>query len=118
MELERIDDCVRELYAQWEKSKQDYTKRAIKRKGRPTDKADKTDNDSDDKDAAAKIKTYQREDTTTEVIMLGDVSYISEIRQQLAERRKLLGLYAPEKRDITGDLSFTALLMESGVIDD
>ena len=35
LELERIDDAVRELWAQWEKSKQDYTKTSSKRKGAP-----------------------------------------------------------------------------------
>ena len=34
------------------------------------------------------------------------------------KRRKLLGLYAPEKKDISGDLSFAALLVESGMIDE
>jgi lambda repressor-like predicted transcriptional regulator len=117
LELERIDDAIRELHEQWEKSKRDYTKRSNKRKGRPAASGDKAD-DPDNKDAAVKMKTYQREDTTTDVIMLGDVSYIAEIRKQQAERRKLLGLYAPEKRDISGDISFAALLMESGIVDD
>gem|GEM_PF-322615 len=30
----------------------------------------------------------------------GDVSYITEIGRQLVERRKLLGLYAPERREV------------------
>lgn len=30
------------------------------------------------------------------------VGYMAEIRQQLAERRKLLGLYAPERREVSG----------------
>lgn len=109
LELERIDDTVRELWAQWEKSKQDYTKTTSKRKGAPV---------RDNKAGTSTIKTYQKEETETEVIRLGDVSYISEIRQQLAERRKLLGLYAPEKKDITGEFSFAAFLMESGMLDD
>ena len=32
----------------------------------------------------------------------GDVRYIAEIRANLIERRKLLGLYSAEKREITG----------------
>lgn len=109
LELERIDDTVRELWAQWEKSKQDYTKMSSKRKGAPV---------KDKATGASSLKTYQKEETETEVIRLGDVSYIYEIRQQLAERRKLLGLYAPEKKDITGEFSFAAFLMESGMLDD
>lgn len=50
--------------------------------------------------------------------MLGDPSYIAEIRKQLEERRKLLGLYAPEKKDINGNVSFASLLIESGLLDE
>lgn len=109
LELERIDDTVRELWEQWEKSKTDYTKTARKQKGSPT---------RDNQTGQTSIRTYQTERTETEVIRLGDPSYISEIRQQLAERRKLLGLYAPEKKDISGGGSFTAFLIESGMLDD
>jgi hypothetical protein len=48
----------------------------------------------------------------------GNVSFITEIRQQLQERRKLLGLYAPEKREVAGEMSFAAMLMESGMLDE
>ena len=65
-----------------------------------------------------RIRTYQTERTETEVIMLGDPSYIAEIRKQLEERRKLLGLYAPEKKDINGNVSFASLLIESGLLDE
>jgi hypothetical protein len=93
LELERIDEAVRDLWEQWEKSKTDYTKTSSKRKGSPV---------NDNKTGTSQIKTYQKEETETDVIRLGDPSYIAEIRQQLAERRKLLGLYAPDKREITG----------------
>ena len=93
LELERIDEAVRDLWEQWEKSKTDYTKTSSKRKGSPV---------NDKKTGTSQIKTYQKEETETDVIRLGDPSYIAEIRQQLAERRKLLGLYAPDKREITG----------------
>lgn len=58
------------------------------------------------------------EEQRTNVVGLGNPAYISEIRQQLAERRKLLGLYAPEKKDISGGVSFSSFLIESGLIDD
>lgn len=109
LELERIDDTVRELWEQWEKSKTDYTKTARKQKGSPT---------RDNQTGQTSIRTYQTERTDTEVIRLGDPSYISEIRMQLAERRKLLGLYAPEKKDIQGGMSFTSFLIESGMLDE
>lgn len=109
LELERIDDTVRELWEQWEKSKTDYTKTARKQKGSPA---------RDNETGQTSIRTYQTERTETEVIRLGDPSYISEIRMQLAERRKLLGLYAPEKKDIQGGMSFTSFLIESGMLDE
>ena len=109
LELERIDDTVRELWEQWEKSKTDYTKTARKQKGSPT---------RDEQTGQTSIHTYQTERTDTEVIRLGDPSYISEIRMQLAERRKLLGLYAPEKKDIQGGMSFASFLIESGMLDE
>ena len=109
LELERIDDTVRELWEQWEKSKTDYTKTARKQKGSPT---------RDEQTGQTSIRTYQTERTDTEVIRLGDPSYISEIRMQLAERRKLLGLYAPEKKDIQGGMSFASFLIKSGMLDE
>ena len=50
--------------------------------------------------------------------MYNFTDYISEIRKQLEERRKLLGLYAPEKKDVSGSLSFASMLIESGMIDE
>lgn len=59
LELRRIDDATRALWAEWEKSKEEGARPAA-------------------------------------------VGYMAEIRQQLAERRKLLGLYAPERREVAG----------------
>lgn len=89
LELERIDEIIQECWEQWEKSKQDYTKKSNKRKGAPTE---------DKKTGQAKLKTYQKEEVETDVICMGDVSYLAEIGRQLIERRKLLGLYAPEEK--------------------
>ena len=113
LELTRIDDTVRELWEQWEKSKEDYTKTERKRKGAPANNSDNGNNNCE-----GGIRTFSVEESTKQVVMLGDPAYIAEIRQQLMERRKLLGLYAPEKRDIQGGMSFSAFLMESGMIDD
>lgn len=111
LELSRIDDTVRELWEQWEKSKEDYTKTQRKRKGAPA-------HSSENSGGEGGIRTFSVEEKTQDVIGLGNPAYIAEIRQQLMERRKLLGLYAPEKRDIQGGMSFSAFLMESGMIDD
>lgn len=92
LELERIDDAIRELWEQWEKSKTNYTKTARKQKVSPGHE-----------DAQGQsVRICHAERTETEVIRLGDPSYIAEIRQQLAERRKLLGLYAATKTEVTG----------------
>lgn len=107
LELERIDETCRELWAQWEKSKEDYVRTMKKRKGVPQFG-----------DEGGKSKTTQIETRESTVIGLGNVAYISEIRQQLQERRKLLGLYAPEKKEVAGELSFANLLMESGMLDE
>ena len=118
LELTRIDDTVRELWEQWEKSKEDYTKTQRKRKGAPARNANQDNNSGDKGGDKGGIRTFSIEEKTLNVVGLGNPAYISEIRQQLAERRKLLGLYAPEKRDIQGGMSFSAFLMESGMIDD
>lgn len=107
LELERIDETCRELWEQWEKSKEDYVKTIKKRKGAPRFG-----------DEGGKSKTTQIENRESTIIGFGDVAYITEIRKQLQERRKLLGLYAPEKKEVSGELSFANLLMESGMLDD
>lgn len=106
LELERIDETCRELWEQWEKSKQDCVRIEKKRKGTPG-----LGNDGS-------TKTTQLETKESTHAGLGNVAYIAEIRQQLQERRKLLGLYAPEKREVAGEMSFAAMLMESGMLDE
>lgn len=111
LELERIDDTVRELWSQWEKSKEDYFRTTNTRRSAPSKSKDK-------KQGESSIETYGIEEQRTNIVGLGNPAYISEIRQQLAERRKLLGLYAPEKKDISGGVSFSSFLIESGLLDD
>lgn len=116
LELTRIDDTVRELWEQWEKSKEDYTSTERKRKGAPARNNGGDGNNASN--AEGGIRTYGIEEKTKNIVGLGNPAYIAEIRQQLAERRKLLGLYAPEKRDIQGSMSFASFLMESGMLDE
>ena len=104
LELERIDETVAELWEQWEKSKTDYSRTSRKQKGSPV---------KEGTTGASTIRTYQTEKTETEIFRLGDPSYIAEIRQQLIERRKLLGLYAPEQREFKiQEYDLTALTPE------
>ena len=107
LELERIDETCRELWTQWEKSKEDYVRTYKKRRGVPQFG-----------DNGGKTKVTQVESGESNVVGLGNVAYIAEIRAQLQERRKLLGLYAPEKKEVAGELSFANLLIESGMLDD
>lgn len=99
LELTRIDDTVRELWEQWEKSKENYTKTKRRRKGAAKGKEEDSGNEQ------GGIRTLSVEEQTEQVIRLGDPAFIIEIRQQLTERRKLLGLYAAEKRDIGGEIT-------------
>lgn len=99
LELERIDDAVRELWEQWEKSKEDWVREHNKRIGVPVPA---TDGNGQPTGEATEIVTVKRENQTENVVGLGNPAYMAEIRQQLAERRKLLGLYAATKTEVTG----------------
>lgn len=95
LELERIDDCVAELWEQWDKSKEDWTREHNIKVGVPTE-------GNGGEGAKGEIQTVRRENKTENVIGLGNPAYMAEIRQQLMERRKLLGLYAATKTEVTG----------------
>ncbi len=99
LELSRIDDTIRELWDQWEKSKQDRTVTKNRRKGAPVRENNGNGNNGGNR-TSERIRTLYQEEMSQEVVGLGDVSYIAEIRQQLIERRKLLGLYSADKREI------------------
>lgn len=100
--LSMIDKNIKELYEQWEKSKTDYKKRSKKQrifKG-------------NNKDA----KVSQMELGEQEMVAIGDVSIMAEIRKQFEMQCKLVGLFAPEKTEITGkdgkDLNFEPIKIE------
>ena len=107
LELERIDDACRELWEQYNRSKENRKEKTTERKGVPTFGSD-----------SAAAKTTEIRQRERDVLGLGDPRYIAEIREQLKERRKLLGLYAPEKKELGGGMSFAAMLMESGMVDE
>ncbi len=110
LELERIDEIIKEAWAAWEKSKTDYERRKAKQQGVPG-----VDADGNQSDQPVTIKMEQQRE---EVICHGDPRYLEVIHKNLMERRKLLGLYSPDKKEISGDLSFSNLLMQTGIIDD
>lgn len=121
-ELECINDSIRELWDQWEKSKDDYTKQYNRRVGVPVPANASDENGQGGQNSQGRngneIITVRREQSETNEVQLGDPRYISEIRMQQIERRKLLGIYAPEKKDIACETTFASLLMESGTIKD
>ena len=97
LELERIDMAVIELWEAWERSKTNQTLKFTKQKG-SIDKSQGGENEGHE----VKIKPTFMEKGSKETVEFGDYRYITEIRFQLMERRKLLGLYAPEKTELTG----------------
>ena len=107
LELERLDSIVKEAWAAWEKSKTDYERKKAKQQGIP--------GNSEEENSIITVKLEQQKE---EVICYGDPRYLDIIHKALIERRKLLGLYAPEKKDISGGMSFSALLMETGLVED
>ena len=93
LELERIDDTTAELWEQWDKSKTETQKTTTTRSGRIKGKGN------------AGIETDAVSESRTKVGGLGNPAYIAETRQQPIERRKLLGLYAPEARQVKSEVT-------------
>lgn len=112
LELERIADVTREAWEAWEKSKQDYERKRAKQQGAPPVPGD------DDKAADGGVVTTRMELQREEMRCYGDPRYLEVIHKNAVERRKLLGLYSPEKKEIAGDLSFTSLLMQTSIVDE
>lgn len=94
LELQRIDATIKEAWEAWEKSKTDYDKKRSKQYGRPAGDGGG--------DGEGGIETTGVEQSREEMVMCGDVRYLDLIHKVSMERRKILGLYAPEKREITG----------------
>lgn len=94
LELQRIDATIKEAWEAWEKSKTDYDKKRSKQYGRPAGDGSGG--------GEGGIETTGVEQSREEMVMCGDVRYLDLIHKVSMERRKILGLYAPEKREITG----------------
>ena len=90
LELNRIDEMMKEAWAAWEKSKTDYDKKRSKQFGKPAENIFGGGEGS--------IETVGVEQSKEEMVMCGDVRYLELINKLSVERRKILGLYAPEKR--------------------
>lgn len=108
LELERIDNLVKEAWEAWDRSKESYKKVKGTQEGIPGTP------DGEGDGQAGEIITTKMKQTSEDVVSYGDPRYLEVINRLLMERRKLLGLYSPEKMDVSGDMSFYAMLMETG----
>ena len=108
LELERIDNLVKEAWEAWERSKESYKKVKGTQEGIPGTP------DGEGDGQAGEIITTKMKQTSEDVVSYGDPRYLEVINRLLMERRKLLGLYSPEKMDVSGDMSFYAMLMQTG----
>ncbi len=104
LELERIDDIVKEAWEAWNKSKQDGERIRTTRRGTKGKESGEMETTG---------FTQQRE----EFCGYGDTRYLDVVQRALIERRKLLGLYAPEKKEVSGGITFKDLLMQTGVVE-
>jgi len=102
LELQRIDDLVKEAWAAWDKSKEDYQKKKGKATAVPS------------VGGSGSARTVKQEQWQEDIQSVGDPRFIDTINKLLIERRKLLGLYAPDKHDVNTDLSFADFLMKTG----
>lgn len=104
MEVARVDMLIAELFEAWEKSKTDYEQiRQRQERGHfevpATEEAEGGKPSGKRRIPSPYIKQVQSKESVTNY---GNVGYISEIRKLLEYRAKLLGLYAPDRREITG----------------
>lgn len=112
LELERIDTLIKEAWEAWERSKESYKKVKNSQKGIPGTPTE----DENGELKPSEIVTVEMRQNSEEVVGYGDPRYLEVINRLLIERRKLLGLYSPEKMDVSGEMSFYAQLMQTGII--
>lgn len=105
LELQRIDDLVKEAWVAWDKSKEDYEKTKAKATAVPSVGSG---------GGSGSTRTIKKEQWKEMQQRIGDPRFIDTINKLLIERRKLLGLYAPDKHDVNTDLSFADFLMKTG----
>lgn len=96
LELQRIDTMDKEAWEAWDKSKTDYERSAKRQKGAPTQGG------GTDGGEGGGFKVLEAEERREDVVCCGDPRYLDIIHRNAIERRKILGIYAPEKREVTG----------------
>lgn len=95
LELERLRDLQKEAWEAWEKSKKDYDRERLWRHGIPRQK-------KEGEEKGTSMETTHITQQKENIVNCGDPRYLDTIFKCGVEVRKLLGLYAPEKREITG----------------
>lgn len=113
LELERIDTLIKEAWEAWEKSKENYKKVKAAQEGIPGT----PEEDADGNEKPSSIVTVKMKQTSEDVVSYGDPRYLEIINRLLIERRKLLGLYKPDQHEVSGDMSFYAMLMQTGTVE-
>lgn len=86
-ELKSIEHLIHTCYNAWFKTITDNDKKSLKKKGLPIGEN-------------GKITTKEIEEVVTNTINYGNVSYLAEIRANQVERRKILGVYVAEKKEV------------------
>lgn len=95
LELQRIDTMDKEAWEAWDKSKTDYEKKRSHQFGKPSEGGDGNGGDG-------QIRTTSVAQFMDEMVCCGDPRYLDVIHRNGVERRKILGIYAPEKQELTG----------------
>lgn len=101
-ELARLNEMEKEAWQEWDKSKLDHEKKRAKQQRVSGEGGD---------------DAVRMEQQREEVVGFGDPRYLDIVHKCGIERRKMLGLYSPEKKDISGEFTFANFLMETSVTD-
>lgn len=98
--LERNRQHYQEVREEWERSREDRTKLDTKKKGIPVGFNAKPEEEK--AGSPGKIKTILHEEKRTTELGEGDPRYMELMIRLEDQRAKILGLYAPESRVLTG----------------
>lgn len=93
-----IEQLEREAWEAWEKSKKEQVKKSTRKNS----------------DGGGGEYTTM---TASTLSSYGDPRFLAEIRSLIAERAKLLGIYAPEKKLISGKVELTAVPENAEILD-
>ncbi|AMQ00944.1 hypothetical protein AY601_4093 [Pedobacter cryoconitis] len=101
LELESINTQIRECWYAWDRSKTDHKVKSKKQSGIAAKGSKSVAPDGSIADGDTKIQTTAIEQTEKDQMVFGDPRYQDLINKLGMERRKLLGLYAVDKSELT-----------------